>query len=48
MNLHSSKPSAAMAGLALLQPFLDDPEIEEIWIDERDRVFLTGVAAAHS
>ena len=40
MNLRSSKPSAAVAGLGSLQSFLDDPEIEEIWINEPGRVFV--------
>jgi pilus assembly protein CpaF len=30
----------AVAGLGLLQPFLDDDEIEEIWINEPGRVFV--------
>jgi pilus assembly protein CpaF len=29
-----------MAGFGPLQPFLDDPEIEEIWINEPGRVFV--------
>jgi Flp pilus assembly CpaF family ATPase len=40
MNLRSSKPSAAVAGLGSLQSFLDDQEIEEIWINEPGRVFV--------
>jgi pilus assembly protein CpaF len=30
----------AVAGFGQLQPFLDDPTIEEIWINEPDRVFI--------
>ena len=30
----------AVAGFGPLQPFLDDPEIEEIWINEPGRVFV--------
>ncbi len=30
----------AVAGYGALQPFLDDPEIEEIWINEPGRVFV--------
>jgi pilus assembly protein CpaF len=40
MHLHSSTPSAAIAGFDPLQPFLDDPEIEEIRISEADRCFV--------
>ena len=45
MNLHSSKPSAAIAGFGPLQPFLDDPAIAEIGINEADRCSSLGVAA---
>jgi pilus assembly protein CpaF len=31
---------AALTGLGPLQPLLDDPEIEEIWINGPDRVFV--------
>ncbi len=31
---------ARVAGLGLLQPLLDDPEIEEIWVNEPSRVFV--------
>lgn len=31
---------ADVAGLGPLQPFLDDPTVEEIWINEPDRVFV--------
>ncbi|MGH1563348.1 CpaF family protein [Mumia sp. DW29H23] len=31
---------AAVAGLGPLQPYLDDPEVEEIWINEPSRVFV--------
>ena len=45
---------AALTGFGALQPFFDDPEVEEIWINGPDRVFvardgvpqLTGVALA--
>ena len=30
----------AVAGLGPLQPYLDDPEIEEIWVNEPGRVFV--------
>jgi pilus assembly protein CpaF len=30
----------AVAGLGPLQPFLDDPQVEEIWINEPGRVFV--------
>ncbi len=30
----------AVAGFGPLQPFLDDPSIEEIWINEPGRVFI--------
>jgi pilus assembly protein CpaF len=30
----------AVAGFGSLQPFLDDPDIEEIWINEPGRVFV--------
>ena len=29
-----------VSGYGLLQPLLDDPEIEEIWINEPDRIFV--------
>ncbi|WP_165063670.1 CpaF family protein [Marisediminicola senii] len=37
---------ATITGFGVLQPFLDDPEIEEIWINGPDRVFVarSGVA----
>lgn len=31
---------ADVAGFGALQPFLDDPEVEEIWINAPDRVFV--------
>jgi pilus assembly protein CpaF len=31
---------AALTGFGALQPFLDDPEIEEIWINSPSRVFV--------
>ncbi len=31
---------ARVAGFGALQPFLDDPEIEEIWINDPSRVFV--------
>ncbi|WP_370615831.1 CpaF family protein [Mumia sp. Pv 4-285] len=31
---------AAVAGLGPLQPYLDDPDVEEIWINEPSRVFV--------
>src|SRR5690349_7000497 len=30
----------AVAGFGPLQPFLDDPTVEEIWINEPGRVFI--------
>jgi pilus assembly protein CpaF len=30
----------AVAGFGPLQPFLDDPTVEEIWINEPSRVFI--------
>ncbi|MGH8860409.1 MAG: ATPase, T2SS/T4P/T4SS family [Jatrophihabitantaceae bacterium] len=30
----------AVAGFGLLQPYLDDPSVEEIWINEPGRVFI--------
>jgi pilus assembly protein CpaF len=30
----------AVAGFGPLQPYLDDPEVEEIWIDEPGRTFV--------
>ena len=32
--------AAALTGFGALQPFLDDPEIEEIWINSPTRVFV--------
>lgn len=31
---------ASVSGFGVLQPLLDDPEIEEIWINRADRVFV--------
>src|SRR5450830_654497 len=31
---------APIAGFGLLQPFFDDPEVEEIWINGPERVFV--------
>ncbi len=31
---------ARVSGFGALQPFLDDPEVEEIWINEPSRVFI--------
>jgi pilus assembly protein CpaF len=31
---------AAVTGLGPLQPFLDDPTVEEVWINAPDRIFL--------
>ena len=31
---------AAVAGMGPLQPYLDDPEIEEIWVNGPQRVFV--------
>jgi pilus assembly protein CpaF len=31
---------ARVAGLGPLQPYLDDPTVEEVWINEPDRVFV--------
>jgi pilus assembly protein CpaF len=31
---------ARVAGFGPLQPFLDDPEVEEIWINDPSRVFI--------
>lgn len=38
--------SAALTGLGPLQPYLDDPTVEEVWINAPDRVFVArdGVA----
>lgn len=38
---------AALTGFGVLQPLLDDPEVEEIWINAPDRVFAArdGIAA---
>jgi pilus assembly protein CpaF len=30
----------ALTGLGPLQPYLDDPEVEEIWLNAPDRVFI--------
>ena len=42
---------AALTGLGALQPLLDDPAIEEIWINGPDRVFMCmlppGEAGCH-
>ncbi|MBI5161073.1 MAG: CpaF family protein [Micrococcales bacterium] len=37
---------AALNGLGLLQPFLDDPSVEELWLNAPDRIFVArdGVA----
>lgn len=37
---------AQLTGLGALQPFMDDPSIEEIWINSPDRIFIarSGVA----
>jgi pilus assembly protein CpaF len=32
--------SAALTGFGPLQPYLDDPEIEELWINAPDRIFV--------
>lgn len=39
-DLVVSQIMADVAGFGPLQAFLDDPEIEEIWINEPDRVFV--------
>lgn len=31
---------AALTGFGALQPYLDDPSIEEVWINAPDRVFV--------
>lgn len=31
---------AAVAGFGALQPYLDDPEVEELWINAPDRIFV--------
>ncbi len=31
---------ARVSGFGALQPFLDDPEVEEVWINSPDRVFI--------
>ena len=31
---------AAVAGFGPLQPYLDDPTIEEVWLNAPDRVFI--------
>ncbi len=30
---------AAVPGCGLLRPFLDDPEVEELWVNQGSRVF---------
>jgi pilus assembly protein CpaF len=39
-DLVVSQIVADVAGFGPLQPMLDDPEVEEIWINEPDRVFI--------
>jgi pilus assembly protein CpaF len=36
----ASQVLASLTGFGVLQPFLDDPDIEEIWINEPNRVFV--------
>ncbi len=31
---------ARVSGLGVLQPLLDDPEVEEIWVNDPSRVFV--------
>lgn len=38
---------AAVAGFGALQPLLDDPEVEEVWINAPDRVFVARDGVAH-
>ncbi|MCU1404761.1 MAG: pilus assembly protein CpaF, partial [Glaciihabitans sp.] len=37
---------AALTGFGPLQPYLDDPDIEEIWINEPTRVFVARLGVA--
>jgi pilus assembly protein CpaF len=37
---------ASLTGLGRLQPFLDDPEIEEIWLNGCDKVFIARAGVA--
>jgi pilus assembly protein CpaF len=39
-DLIVDKLVADLAGVGPLQPYLDDPNVEEIWINEPDRVFV--------
>jgi pilus assembly protein CpaF len=36
----ASEVLATLTGFGALQPFLDDPDIEEIWINEPDKIFV--------
>lgn len=36
---------AAVTGLGPLQPLLDDPTVEEVWINAPDRVFASPASA---
>lgn len=38
---------ASVSGFGALQPLLDDPEIEEIWLNGPDRVFVAKGGATH-
>lgn len=38
---------ASVSGFGVLQPLLDDPEIEEIWLNGPDRVFVAKGGATH-
>ncbi len=40
MSAVLSQPATRVAGFGPLQPFLDDPTIEEIWINGPGRVFI--------
>lgn len=39
-NSAASEVIATLTGFGALQPFLDDPEIEEVWINAPDRIFV--------
>ena len=36
---------ADLAGFGPLQPYLDDPDVEEVWINDPSRVFVARPAA---
>lgn len=43
----TSEVLATLTGFGPLQPYLDDPEIEEIWINEPSRVFVARGGTTH-